>query len=124
MSAVHTLLGEVFGTAYAVGGLVTAGVLVRWAAPETLTWLTTGWPTGLTQTLLRVTWGALLAAVLLVMGIVLVCVWPATALVATQRANRMDALRQALEDETEEALFTEARTRSARRGDTSSSEGR
>jgi hypothetical protein len=36
----------------------------------------------------------------------------------------MDALRQALEDETEEALFTEARTRSARRGDTSSSEGR
>jgi hypothetical protein len=117
-------LGEVFGTAYAVGGLVTAGVMMRWAVPKTLTWLTTGWPTGLAQALLRVTSGALLAAVLLGVGIALVCVWPATALFATQRANRMDALRQALEDETDEALFTEARTRAARRGDTNSSEGR
>lgn len=116
-------MGEVFGMAYAVGGVVTAGVMLRWAAPKTLTWLTTGWPTGLAQALVRGTWGTVLAVMLVGVGIVLVCVWPATALLATQRANRVDALRQALEDEADEALFTEARVRSARRDDTSSSEG-
>jgi hypothetical protein len=113
MSEAHALLGQVFGTAYAVGGVVTAGVMVRWAVPVAFTWLRAEWPSGVASVLVHATGGAARMSIALAVGAVLVALWPATALLATQRANRMDALRRAYENEAEEALFAEARERSS-----------